>query len=209
MMFLRDRCAAGGGLRWLEYIEGTPAQQFINTQTAVNFSTVVVECRFALEPTDGVHVSYVPVFGNYINESSPTFRLILGGSESGYRFNMNNRASSSLSASNFRIGFDNPNLVRISRGVIIVNGEQRMYSFLNESFTNDNPMIVFGARNYTQTNYLNYRTRIYSFKISDGSTTILDLRPCIIGNAVGMYDSIGERFFGNNGTGRFAAGPRV
>lgn len=51
---------------------------------------------------------------------------------------------------------------------------------------------------------------LYYCRIYDGNTIIRDYIPCKnAGGAVGLYDLIGQKFYGNAGTGRFTAGPVV
>lgn len=51
---------------------------------------------------------------------------------------------------------------------------------------------------------------LYYCRIYDGNTIIRDYIPCKnAGGAVGLYDLIGQKFYGNAGTGSFTAGPVV
>ena len=51
---------------------------------------------------------------------------------------------------------------------------------------------------------------LYYCQIYDGNTIIRDYIPCKnAGGAVGLYDLIGQKFYGNAGTGSFTAGPVV
>lgn len=51
---------------------------------------------------------------------------------------------------------------------------------------------------------------LYYCRIYDGNTIIRDYIPCKnAGGAVGLYDLIGQKFYGNAGTGVFLAGPVV
>ena len=52
--------------------------------------------------------------------------------------------------------------------------------------------------------------RLYFLKILDGESLIRDFVPCINGSGeVGLYDLVGNLFYGNAGTGTFTAGPVV
>lgn len=55
-----------------------------------------------------------------------------------------------------------------------------------------------------------YRMRIYNWCIAEGDETIRDFVPCRrrFDGAVGLFDKVSGRFFGNAGTGRFVAGER-
>lgn len=51
---------------------------------------------------------------------------------------------------------------------------------------------------------------VYYCQIYDGNTIIRDYIPCKnASGAVGLYDLIGQKFYGNTGSGSFAAGPVV
>lgn len=51
---------------------------------------------------------------------------------------------------------------------------------------------------------------LYYCRIYDGNTIIRDFIPCKnAAGAVGLYDLIGQKFYGNAGTGSFTAGPEV
>lgn len=51
---------------------------------------------------------------------------------------------------------------------------------------------------------------LYYCRIYDGNTITRDYIPCKnAAGAVGLYDLIGQKFYGNAGTGSFAAGPEV
>ena len=52
--------------------------------------------------------------------------------------------------------------------------------------------------------------KTYACQVYDNGTTARNYIPCINAeNAVGLYDTVGKRFYGNAGTGTFTAGPEV
>lgn len=211
MMFLRERCRVEP-LEFLEYIQGAPDQQFINTGVAVNYSDAEIECKWAIWATDGVHINYVPVFGNFVDEELPVTRLILRETDAHYRLNFNNPASSSISTGsfNFNVGQGNPNTIILSRQKYSINTHAFSISPSELSYTNDSPMQICGARGYAFDKNATYRIQIYYFKIRRGSSTLLgDFVPCRRGSSVGMYDRVSDRFLRNAGVGSFVAGPAV
>jgi len=211
MMFLRERCRAEP-LEFLEYIQGAPDQQFINTGVAVNYSDAEIECKWAIWATDGVHINYVPIFGNYVDESTPVTRLILRNTDAHYRLNFNNPASNSISTGSFEfnVGRGNPNTIILSRQKYSINTNAFTISPSGLSYTNDSPMQICGARGYTFDDNATYRIQIYYFKIRRGSSTLLgDFVPCRRGSSVGMYDRVSDRFLDNSGVGSFVAGPVI
>lgn len=50
-------------------------------------------------------------------------------------------------------------------------------------------------------------SKIYSFEVSEGSSLIRNFVPCKKGDEVGLYDLVNHKFYGNDGTGSFIAGP--
>ena len=51
---------------------------------------------------------------------------------------------------------------------------------------------------------------LYHCQIYNGNTVIRNYIPCKnAGGVVGLYDLIGQKFYGNSGTGSFTAGPEV
>jgi len=69
--------------------------------------------------------------------------------------------------------------------------------------------MVLGYRNTSTTS--GRQCRIYSMEITSGSDVIRDLHPCyrISDNAIGLYDTITDTFYGNSGTGDLAKGADV
>lgn len=53
--------------------------------------------------------------------------------------------------------------------------------------------------------------RIYSFKIYDNNSLVRDFVPCKqkVYNTIGMYDLVNDKFYINEGTGTFIAGPEI
>lgn len=81
----------------------------------------------------------------------------------------------------------------------------------NQAFTFD-PAAEYDSNYAKQLKLLNgdytYNGRIYSFKIEENGSTIMDLVPGRFGNSVGcMYDKISGKLFYSNGTQPFACGP--
>lgn len=55
-----------------------------------------------------------------------------------------------------------------------------------------------------------YAEKIYSCQIYTGATLVRDLIPCKNAyGAVGLYDTVGAKFYANAGTGTFTAGPEI
>ena len=65
------------------------------------------------------------------------------------------------------------------------------------------------ANNDNETVAGNISAKLYFCQISDGEKMARFFIPCKNAGAVGLYDLIGQKFYGNAGTGSFTAGPAV
>ena len=88
------------------------------------------------------------------------------------------------------------------------------------TFTCPRPMVLFSVQNVSGTQGFVFddqvdnrpvKMRLYSCQIYDGDTLARDLVPARrqSDSAVGLYDTVTGTFYGNAGTGAFAAGPEV
>ena len=69
--------------------------------------------------------------------------------------------------------------------------------------------VVLGTR--TTNGYGGKQQKLYSLEITDGSSVVMDLKPCYrtSDNAIGLYDEVNNVFYGNSGTGSLAKGADV
>ena len=82
-----------------------------------------------------------------------------------------------------------------------------LQSFSANTFTAPRNMVIFGIARAT---ILCGKMRLYHCRIYDNNTFARDYIPCTNANgAVGLYDLIGQKFYGNAGSGSFTAGPVV
>ena len=67
-------------------------------------------------------------------------------------------------------------------------------------------LILFG---FDFTTIRTFRQKLYSAQIYQGGTLVCDFVPCMqmSNQQAGLFDLISQRFFGNDGTGEFIAGP--
>ena len=67
-------------------------------------------------------------------------------------------------------------------------------------------LILFG---FSYTTIRTFRQKLYSAQIYQGGTLMCDFVPCMkmSNQQAGLFDLVSERFFGNDGTGEFIAGP--
>ena len=77
------------------------------------------------------------------------------------------------------------------------------------SFSAPRPVFLLASNDNGEADYFT-NGKCYSCQIYDNGTLIRDFVPCINPTeAVGLYDLVGQKFYGNAGTGSFTAGPVV
>ena len=77
------------------------------------------------------------------------------------------------------------------------------------SFSTQIPLFLFASSDNGNADYFTYG-KCYFCKIYDGNTLLRDFFPCKnAAGAVGLYDLVNGKFYGNAGTGSFTAGPVV
>ena len=205
-MMLRERCLPH--VEYLEYIEGQPTHQYIDTQQAVNFENVKIECEWLLRRTDQTHKSYVHIFGNYIDENNPCTRLILATSESSYYSNCDWRAGNAKTLTSLALNTKH-NIVMIPSTITVDNTDYSIPSTLSNSYTNNLTVKIFSTNTTTNQSITNHFLRIYLFRIWDGAVLLRDLAPCRYNGKIGLYDKVNKKFYGNSGVGNFTAGPKI
>lgn len=78
------------------------------------------------------------------------------------------------------------------------------YTTTTASGTPSNPLYILGLANFGP------QMRVWGVKVYEGSTLIRDFSPCIDPSGeAGLYDLVEGKFYGNNGSGKFTAGPAV
>lgn len=193
----------------LEYIEGIPGQQLIDTGIKVNHNNIRVKCEWMLRNTGNSHVNYVPLFGNYKSESDPSLRIILANTDSRYYVNINWTSSGAKTLPNLSIGVKHNLDMRISGGKYYVDVDADNYTGnFTFSDTNDKQLFIYSASGgESVATYSAYCLRIYSFAILSGDTLLANYIPCKIGNKIGLFDTVTKTLKENAGIDAFTAGP--
>lgn len=205
-MMLRERCLPH--VEWLEYIEGQSTYQYINTQQAVNFENVKIECEWSLRRTDQTHKSYISIFGNYIDESNPCTRLILATSESSYYSNCNWNAGNAKTLTSLALNTKH-NIVMIPSKITVDNTEYSIPNGISNLYTNNQTIKICNINTTVAQSINNHFIRIYLFRIWNGTTLLRDFAPCKFNGKVGLYDKANKKFYENDGVGNFTAGPKL
>ena len=95
----------------------------------------------------------------------------------------------------------------IGKQTMIANGSKwsasaNSFVFSDESFIAPSTMYLFSVHNGG--NYANASMKLYACQIYDDGTLVRDFVPCINASGeVGLYDLVGQQFYGNVGTGTF------
>ena len=110
---------------------------------------------------------------------------------------------------------------RINGGTCSVNTDYTYElgnHYVKNLSTNSNVLTGTTVSSFTGTNTINLnspggsatptKVRWYYVKIYDGTSLIRNLYPCYrtSDNAVGMFDTVQQKFYGNKGTGAYAKG---
>lgn len=103
---------------------------------------------------------------------------------------------------------DAPIVIKLSQSGLFLNGSS-IWTVNSETFTVPANMYLFALnRNGIISEKLT--GKLYSCKLYDNATLIRDFIPCKNdAGAIGLYDLVNSKFYGNAGTGAFTAGPEV
>ena len=103
---------------------------------------------------------------------------------------------------------DAPIVIKLSQSGLFLNGSS-IWTVNSETFTVPANMYLFALnRNGVISEKLT--GKLYFCKLYDNATLIRDFIPCKNNaGAIGLYDLVNSKFYGNAGTGAFTAGPEV
>lgn len=178
----------------LEYIEGT-GTQYINTGVIPTQSTSFSFGIYMKEITGAC------IIGCIVNNDNNDYRI----------FNYNNQIYWDMQSSRL-IGTTNSFLANeyinfdVGNNYVKKNGATVLTGTTISSFTGDCPIQIL--RDNPTGSSTCAKGRIYYLEIYNSGTLIRNLLPCKNkSGAIGMYDTIEKKFYNNNGTGMFVAGP--
>lgn len=187
------------GYTQLEYIQSSGAQ-YVDTGVRQNQnSRVVVDFQLVSAPAG----SYAWIFEG--RDTGPKNRHSVYATKS----NGNWYGGYGSASKNTNIPYDlaaritadfNKNVLKIGNTAI---------TFAQEVFQSSTSTVLFGcSTGGTIAHYA--QAKLFGCRFFDGDTLLRDFIPCKnAGGAVGLYDLIGQKFYGNAGSGSFAAGPVV
>jgi hypothetical protein len=184
------------GYTGLEYIEST-GTQWLNTGVELSFADINFDIKFEFVSTQGTQ----GIFG-YLNNSISTTNFYLTKSSTNTKFifasgtNAQDISYSVQSATPYTIVLNDSNLK--------INGTS--FNVSRGNLSSGNEIYLFN-RNNSQSLFVG---KIYYFKIYNGDTLVRDFVPAKNpSNVIGMYDTVNNVFYTNQGTGEFTAGPVV
>ncbi len=183
----------------LAYIESSGTQYIDTAFTQDQDSRVVVKAQ-ATEVSDTAWL-----FGGRSSKTSATIGMFWWISNEMWTADYNGNAQ--------RAGFEGVGQTELlhvdfNKNSLTVNGEMKTFSFAH--FRSDCPLVLLAVNTSgTVSDYLS--ARLYACQIYDNGTLVRQYVPCRreTDGAVGLYDQISKAFYGNLGTGIFAAGPAV
>lgn len=186
------------GYKEVEYIEST-GTQYIDTEVSAS-SSIGFEIDFLTNSDFYTSSGFGTIFG-CINSGNNRYSLGTYPDHSGGQF--------CYGSQNYNPGMTKG--VRIQLSLIGNTFKTPAQSWtVSGSFTVGATIYLF-ARKWTNGNADEYsKTRLYSFKLYNGTTLIRDFVPCVNqSGAAGLYDLVNDKFYGNKGTGSFTAGAEV
>lgn len=188
------------GMQYLEYIEST-GTQYIDTGISGNNDNLKIECEFIITeiPRD-----WSNIYGNYVDENSNSFRLVINGNSHNGFFTSNTQTGQGQIGYNFQT--DTKYTIESSYLKSIINNTTYNYSQKIIGDENNTTILLFNSS--TISGFLGTPIKLYSFKIYDNDVLVSDMIPIKDDTGHGaMYDKITQQIFYNSGTGEFICGP--
>ena len=97
--------------------------------------------------------------------------------------------------------------IDFNQNVLTLDGEN--FTFVKTTFQSAYNQLLFATITNGNVDSQRGKMAVYACQIFDNGTLIRDFVPCIDPTgAVGLYDLVGGKFYGNAGTGVFLAGPQ-
>ncbi len=192
------------GYAEVEYIQSSGTQKIDTGQKP--FANIIITIDFS-PMEDGSSVQKNAFYSYYYYSANSFWRFSLTWKNDGLWLYCGN-----ASAANKTLSADNT----ARRMIVAVDG------FNKKAFVDGEPVASLSSANTTfSTNMPTIKllgdsgtnliaAKLYSCKIENSAGILLDFVPCIDPTgAVGLYDLVGGKFYGNAGTGAFIAGPTI
>jgi len=195
------------GYQEVEYIEST-GTQWIDTGVYANSLTTGFEMTFLgknnLTTTDG---SFGTIFGGRQSSSSMQFDMsTYNGSKSSGVFEVGNRTQVALDYTK------NVKLTCSYKNAVFTSCTGTATTLTPANTTSPMSVSLFAMHQRGTTLYYECGSlQLYSYKMYEGNTLIRNFVPCyrISDNVIGLYDTVNDVFYDNDGTGTFTKGENV
>lgn len=184
-----------------DYIQSS-GTQYIDTGFKPNQNTRVAASFNLLSSSPAT----CPVFGarTGTGSSNSAARFFWRISTTGWRTDYNTRTYQMNNVTT--IG---DHTVDYNKNTVNVDGRYT-YTFSGETFQADCSLLIFAGNNGGTPDARMPHLQLYSFQIYDNGTLIRDFIPCSNpSGAVGLYDIVEGKFYGNAGTGAFSHGAEM
>ena len=196
---LKGSSRVPSGFTEVEYIESS-GTQYVDTGVVPNHNTAVMLDIDILNADN-----WGPIFGSRDANVTNEFCMFAHNPTSVYQDGYANVAHVNISVSSV-LGRQTINKALNNT---YINGELKN-SFTAATFQGTYPMFLFQINSGGSAVAYKISGRIYRAVITKSSTLVRDFIPCKNpAGAVGLYDTVNDRFYGNSGTGAFAAGAEI
>lgn len=187
------------GYAEVQYIQST-GTQYVDTGVRQNQnSRVVVDFQLVSAPAD----SYAWIFEG--RDTGPKNRHSVYATKS----NGNWHSGYGSASKNTNISYDLAVRITVDFNKNVLKIGNTAITFAQEVFQSSTSTVLFGCNTGGTIGYY-AQAKLFGCRFFDGDTLLRDFIPCKnAGGAVGLYDLIGQKFYGNAGTGSFTAGPVV
>jgi len=189
-----DAAKLPSGYTQVEYIKST-GTQYINTGFTPNQDTKV-EIDFIMDDYTGK-----AIYGSRVTADNSTFSAMLQGQNNNSSFQYNTSAVTNT------IAYTNGQSYKVvqDKNKLYVDGTLE-HTFTYANFTCPGSLYIFSVNQSGTTPFFG-KISVKSFKIWDNGTLVRNFIPCTDSNNVlGLYDTVNDKFYSNQGTGTFTAG---
>lgn len=178
----------------IEYLESNGTQQ-INTLYVPKGYDNTIETKITYLGYSNTN-SWLTWFSTYVDEETNTYRIIRNGNLDTQVLVYNgNKASGGGLSINVTVGTNYD--LKLYPSYLLVNGTRYNFTTLRGN-QNTNTLQLFGGKGT--------KIRMWGFKLTKGTTVILDMIPVRKDGVGYMYDKVSNKLFGNNGRGSFILG---
>ncbi|MBR3510881.1 MAG: hypothetical protein IKN73_02360 [Alphaproteobacteria bacterium] len=181
----------------IEYIQGDK-QAYIDTGVVLNNNSSI-EARFQFPNVEGATTGNF-ICGSRASYDSKAFVLVGFSGGSAWASNYNN------SPELFGVSDTLIHVMKREKEKVYFDGINVITS-VNKTFTTPGTCFIFSANQNGQP-YLTSNIKLWYVKIWDNDIIVRDMIPVLDGNGVPcMFDKVEAKFYYNQGTGQFIAGP--